>query len=471
MVSEQEIKVAREDISELEKIFSQYSDIGEKVEGVASNLGSDRKTALRLLREIENECSFDLLPPLLEDSLKKSIDSLEILLQGRNDEQAYREMKESHDELKKFIDLSEEEKISRWAKTFLEDVSNYNGEEIVSQSGKFKVIDMGIRDFFSGVIYSNTGVAKSLRPGQKVAEELENYQKRHTVKYGRERHKISIAVSGNNPEMVESTAKSMLLQQLDFEQLKSEIKQVNSNISNIVEAKEAVIEGELPRYGKLYSDDRVQKMKNYVAGEMIKSVENALSININATPEDLVVKTNQEVIGYFGKNRNGKWVLHFTDEESTGTLFDLMTDTEDKSFDELVRFIESAPMGFKNPGEDHTPSKAPDVFMVDLFHETGHAVADMAAEQVFHGGEVNKNYGRLIDDELGRKVFEKAANEIAGLTLKRLSASGTGTWKSIFKGFESYLELTKYDKPVKGYRDQHPIKATQKSVRELYDVG
>jgi len=470
MATDQEISIVREDISELEKVFDDYSDVGEKVEALASSVGSDRKKALRLLREIRNECSFGLLPPLLEDSLRKSIDSLEVLLQDGNDEKAYKEMREAHQELKKFIGLSGSEKVSRWKKAFLEDVSKYSGDQVVSQSGEFKVINMSVRDFFSNVIYSNTYISESLMPAQRVSDALEGYQRKRTVVYGRERHKISVSVSGNSPELVESSAKSMLLEQLDFERLRSEVRQVNSSIGNIVEAKEEVIEGGLPRYGDLRHDGDVQKMKNYIAGEMIKTVENALSINIGATADDIVVKTDQDEIGYFGKNRKGQWMLHFKDQQSQGTLFDLVDSTEGESFDELIRFIENAPMGFKQQGEDHTPSKAPDVFMIDLVHETGHAVADMAAEQVFYQGSIDKSYGSLIDEQVGSKIFEKAANEIAGLTLKRLSASGTDTWTSIFRGFESYLELTKYDKPVRGYREQHPIKATEQAVRQLYSM-
>lgn len=470
MYSADRARIAKEDISELETVFDSYHDFGDLVQGLKKNIGTDQKRSLQIITELKKDCRFELLPPELEESLKDALDSLERTIRGK-DREAYREMKESREDLQHFINKDEETRISEWDSQVLKSIASYKGEHVIRKNGKYKVLDVGIRKFISKIIWKNTGVDKSLIKDVEVAKSLQNYEKTVEVTYGLEKHNIAFTVCGNSPEMVETTARSLILEQLDFEHLKKETREVNSAISNVIEAKEAVMESGFPRYGELNGNPQTDKMKNYVAEVMMNTAEQILNIQISASPEDIAIDVNTNIIGYKGKNRNGKWVLNFGDEETKGTLFDLIHGAENKSVEELVDFIDNAPMGFEGTGDDHTPSKAPDVFMVDLVHEIGHAVSDIAAEEVYHGGTVQENYKSLIDQEIGSRRFEEAANELAAITLKRLAGNlGGDIWKEIEKGFEGYLELTRYDRPKRGYRAQHPIHATKNSIRELYGM-
>jgi hypothetical protein len=463
-------QVAKEDLAELEKVFSPHRGFSENIKGIKKNIGSDQQLCLELIQEIKKDCRFELLPPELEESLETAVDSLEKAIRG-NSEEALKEMERSRQDLQQYMKKDEDTLISEWDSIVLKDISRYSGEYVVRENGGYKVLDISIRSFISKVICNNTGLDKSLIPDVKVSKSLQEYEKTVEVTYGKEKHSISFTICGNSPEMVESTAKSLVLEQIDLEQLKHEIRNVNSAITRVVEAREAVIESGLPKYGELNSDPQTEKMKDYVAEVMINTVEQILGIDISATPQDIVMDTKAGNIGYNGKTRNGKWSIMFKDEQTTGTLFDLMEGAKDKSVDELVEFIDNAPMGFESKRDDHAPSNAPDVFMIDLVHEVGHAVSDMAAEEVFHNGDVQRNYKSLLDEEMGSKRFEEAANELAGMTLKRLAGNiGGDAWGEIRTGFEGYLELTRYDRPKRGYRAQHPIHATENSIRNLYGM-
>ncbi len=462
--------VAKQDLSELDKLFSDYNDLGKKVKGIKQNLKNDKKTALRLLRELKNEARFEFLPDELHDSLEKCLDSLEDLIRG-NDTDALTEMKKSRKELEDFLNKSDQEAADLWGRKYLEIISRYNGEEVIRQEGDYKVLDMSATDI-GVVIQDNTGVKRTLIPIEQLEETLGDLYQKITIEYGRERNLVEFSVIGNNEEMVKTTAKSMLLNRIDFKELKQEARNLNSAMSNLVEAEEAVLEAGYPRYHDLGHSDKSKKMKDYVAREMMKTAEQVLEINIPLDQVHIKMKTGESKTGYTGKNRSGEWVIQFKENAEEVTMFDLMKDAENKPLEEIKQYLKNAPLGVEEQGDNHTPSRAPDVFMVDLVHELGHAVSDIAAEQVlFERDTKPADYGSLVKDELGTKRFEEAANELAGATLKRLSGNmGNEVWNEIYKGFEGYLELTKYDKPVKGYRAQHPIQATSQSLRSLYNL-
>ena len=470
MQSSDTSRIAKQDISELEKVFDSYHDFGENIKAIKKNIGQDQKRCLSLLQDIKKECRFELLPPELAESLEMALDSLDKAIRG-DSEESLREMERSRQDLKQFIKKDEKSKVSEWDSVVLKDISRCSGEYVIRKNSEHKILEIGIRKFISKIIWKNTGIDKSLIPAVEVAKSLKDYERSVNVTYGRQKHSISFKICGNSSEMVESTAKSMVLQQLDLKKLKEEVRSVNSAISKVVESREAVLHSSLPRYGELNTNPQTEKMKNYVAKVMINTLEQILGIEITATPQDIVMDTEASNIGYNGKTRNGKWSIMFRDEKTTGTLFDLIDGSEDKTFEELVEFIDNAPAGFEGTGDDHAPSNAPDVFLVDLVHELGHAVSDIAAEEVFHNGNVQRSYKSLLDDEMGSKIFEEAANEIAAMTLKRLSGNlGSDIWNEVQQGFEGYLELTRYDRPKRGYRAQHPIKATESSIRSLYKM-
>lgn len=468
-MNNQSEQTAVNDLSELEYLFSEYHVHGELVQDIKSKVQARPEEAVSQLNMLESRCSFNLIPGELAEGIELCIDSLRNLIRNKDNEKAIKEFKASKTDLNEFMNRPEAEIVSIWDQKVLEAISNYSGEHVIAAKKHGKALDVSIRTFINKVIYSNTGLSKQILPQAEVSKSLvPEYQRTAEFFYGLERHEVSVVVSGNNSKIVEQTAKKQLLNQVNLRQYRKEVRNVNSCIADMIEAEETVVEKGLPAYG---STREAEKIKNFIAREMISTAEDALGINIQARPEDVVMKLENNVTGYFGKTGEGKWIIKFSQDKEEGSMFDLMKDNPEKlSFSQLVSYIDNTPTGFTGrQAEEHTPSRAPDIFLVDLIHELGHVVSNMAAESVFYDGSYNRKYQNLIEENIGKKKGEKAANEIAGLTVKRLAGNmGGETWKPIFKGFESYLEMTKYDSKSQGYRIQHPIYGNEEALRDLY---
>ena len=104
-------QIAKEDLREMEKIFSTHHEFGDNIESIKANIGQNPERCLKLIQDIKRECRFELLPPELEESLKNALDGLEKLMRGKNKE-AFKQTKRSRDALRQFISKDEDAKAS-----------------------------------------------------------------------------------------------------------------------------------------------------------------------------------------------------------------------------------------------------------------------------------------------------------------------------------------------------------------------
>lgn len=454
-------------IKELGEIFSEYHEFGKLVEEIVD---PQNNTGIESIEYIREEFGFEFAPDRIGRAVQKMLNEI---IEGYQERGQKDQNSGAESALGRYAELGEDEKLEIWMEDVLRIISEYEGNRVYREEGNSKVLSMKISDLLSK-IYEETGFSDEMFPRKMIAQELRNeYEIVCDVRWGVQTHKVEFSMCGNDRELLENSGKERLVDQIDIKRLKEEMDEVDNNVLRIAEVREVAIENEWPTYRNFDNHSKTERLKNFLASSMLRSIEQSLGIEINSGPErvNMKIRPDSEIIGITGRNKDGKWIIQFKRGDYDYTLFDLEEiNLEEINFRELRSLVDSAPTGFDSRRDDHVPTRAPDVFLVDLIHELGHATANVAADEIYKEKEYNQN--TLIQEKIGKQKGEEVANEVAGLTLKGLEGNAGGNmWRHVREGFEAYLELTKYDAENKGYTTQHPILGTRKAVRELFEEG
>ncbi|MFB6115465.1 MAG: hypothetical protein ABEK04_04160 [Candidatus Nanohalobium sp.] len=296
---------------------------------------------------------------------------------------------------------------------------------------------------------------------RKVADDLDQkgFSVSFTEYYGKDRKKIDFSACSYDKKLLKQYFNKKLGKA--EQEIEECYREVNKALETLDECRSSVKASNLPTYGSRSFGN----LKQLYGNNMADLLSNILNLPVNF-PEDRVKLTSSSATGYDGKTNGRFKVMLMNDPNKSSDLYEVPEN-------DIKAFVKNAPVGASGQRDVTVPHRACDVLAVDLLHELGHVASDLVAEAKLRseGKEVPEGYRHsgLYKQVFGNVSGEKAANEVAAATVKALAGNlGGGVFQDVEKGFEAYLELTKWDNPASGYQRQHPIKGSRGELNKVF---
>lgn len=297
---------------------------------------------------------------------------------------------------------------------------------------------------FSDVVWSKA--IESLR---------HNYQISLNTVFGIDRTSIEFHAISPDAELLENYAEKKLGEYI--EEVEKEYEFVNGHFKTMEEARKSIEQSDLPNYGS----SGVRDLAEFYLREASNLVSGILPFKVGM-PDFKIMEGGT---AYQGKSR-GVHEIRIGGNVRKRPVYYEKPEGE-VELDYIVDLIENCPTAAMDKDSVEVPARAPEILAVDLLHECGHLMANQIIESEISGEK--DNYGPADHSLAGKKGLntEKAANEIAVYVIERMKRDSP-VFQPVDVGLKSYIELSRFDNPADGYRDQFPIDGSRESLRNIF---